>query len=128
VGIFGQKGALVAHAPSELIVDPSYMPSAQARGGTSRCAIPDIIPVHLDAAAACPAPGTRVFVFAQDGDGPVAWAEAPKPQRLGAVAPTHREDVVTACRAIGSGLPGMVLGKPANTDVVFVRVQRGTEG
>jgi hypothetical protein len=130
VGIFGQKGTPVAHAPSELIVDPSYMPSAQeaspVKHSVGQCEIPGVIPIHLDAPAACPAPGTKVFVFAQGGNGPVAWADGLKPRRLGAVAPTHQQDVTTACRAIGSGLPGIVLGQPGNTDVVFVRVVGGT--
>ena len=125
MGIITQIKQPVAHAPVVLIRAPVFQwPGASAGSSSSpktKCLIPPTVAIRVLPATILPGPGTEVFIFDHDTDGPTAWVSNPTDYCLGPVVETQRECIAMLCQELTMGICGVVLGCVGDS-VVVVRL------
>ena len=126
MGIITQVKQPAARKPVILIQIPLCPMSGAIEGSdnvaTGPGSVPNVVASRIGASTILPLVGSDVFIFYSKGE-LTAWVSDPLHRCLGLIVDTQRDDVVAACRMIGMGLRGVIVGQPTDSDIVLVRIQ-----
>lgn len=123
MGIFLQKKQPVPR-DDEVLITNAVLPLVGGGGQQEpQHDMPGTVSVRMDPLAATPVEGISVHFFETAGAVRVLVAD-PLPRQIGEVAAEQTGTVVTACRANGTGLRGVVLDVRPKDGFLQVRIRR----